>query len=84
MVTTAQAASDLNLSNALLLISEHQVQQGFTSGLSIYYLDQEVVPNRLQESPGLSATHHATIPADIQVVEITIRTRVHEHDTSCS
>jgi len=70
MVTTAQAASNLNVSNAFLFISEHQVQQGFTSGRSIYYLDQEVVLNRLQECPVLSATHHATIPADIWVVEI--------------
>ena len=38
--------------------------------LSIYYLDQKVVLNRLQESLGLSATHHGTIPADIRVVEI--------------
>jgi len=38
--------------------------------LSIYYLDQKVVLNRLQESLGLSATHRGTIPADIRVVEI--------------
>ena len=37
---------------------------------SIYYLDQEVVLNRLQESPGLPATCHVTILADIRVVEI--------------
>ena len=70
MVTTAQAASNLNVSNAFLFTTEHQVQQGFTSVRSIYYLDQEVVLDRFQESPGLSATHHATIPADIWVLEI--------------
>ena len=70
MVTTAQAASNLNVSNAFLFTTEHQVQQGFTSVRSIYYLDQEVVLNRLQESPGWSATCQATIPADIRVAEI--------------
>ena len=69
-VTTTQAASNLNLSNALLCIAEPWVPQGFTSGWSIYYLDQEVVLNSLQESLGLSATHHATTSADIRVVEI--------------
>jgi len=33
-------------------------------------MDQEFVLDRLQESPGLSATRHATIPADNRVVEI--------------
>ena len=83
MVTTAQAASILNLSTAVLCISEQQVQYGFTSGWSIYYLDQEVVLNRLQESRGLPPSCHATIPADIWVIETPrIRTKASERNTS--
>jgi len=39
-------------------------------GWSIYYLDQEFALSRLQESSGLPVTLHATIPADIWVIEI--------------
>ena len=59
------------------ILQDHKLHQGMVTAaqvarnlnLSIYYLDQKVV-NRLQESSGLSATCHATIPADIRVVEI--------------
>ena len=70
MVTTAQAASNLNFSNAQLSFGELQVQQGFTSDRSVQCLDEEVILNGLQESPGLCATCRAAIPADIRVAEI--------------
>ena len=62
--------SSSNFSSALFCIGEYQVQWGFTSGPPIYYLDQEVVLNRLHDSPGLSAPCCAAIPADIWVAEI--------------
>ena len=69
MVTTAQAASDLNFFYDLFCVSEHQVQQCFTSGESVQYLNQKVAINGLQECPGLCAAVIVVFPADIQVVE---------------
>jgi len=37
---------------------------------SVQYLDQEVIINGLQESPGSLAALHAVFPADIQLIEI--------------
>jgi len=52
MVTAAQVAFDLNLFNNLFCVGEHQVQQHFISGGCVQYLNQQVVINGLQESPG--------------------------------
>ena len=79
MVTTAQTASNLNPFNALLCISEHQVQQGFTSGWSIYYLDQEVVLNRLLDCLSLAMPLSQQISGWLKSL---IRTRYRKCDTS--
>lgn len=55
--------------NDLLHIGEHQVQEFFTSCLSVQYPEQEVV-SRLQESPTLFSAHHVAFPADIWMVKI--------------
>ena len=59
--------TSLMLSSAL--VSTRSCKTSARVGPSIY-LDQEVILDRLKESPGLSATRHATILTDIRVVEI--------------
>lgn len=62
MVAAAKAASDLNLFN--------QVQQHYTSGQSVQYLNQKFIINGLRESPGLLVACCIVFPEDIWVVEI--------------
>ena len=64
MVTAAQAASNLNTFNDLLCIGEPQVQQCFTSGQSVQYLNQKVIINGFQEPPGSLAAHCVVFPTD--------------------
>ena len=45
-----EAACDLNVFNHLLCMGEHQVQQCFTSGQSVQYLNQKLIIDGLQES----------------------------------
>ena len=70
LCAAAQAASYLNIFNNLLHVGEHQVQQCFTSIRSVQYLNQKVIINGLQESPGLLTAGRVVMPADIQVSEI--------------
>jgi len=70
MVTAAPSTSNLNLFNDLICIGEHQVQQCFTSGRSVQYLNQKAIVSGHQESPGLLVAHHVAFPSDIWVVEI--------------
>jgi len=51
MVAAAQAASDLNVINDLCT-GEHQDQQCVTSSRSVQYLNQKIIVDGLQESPG--------------------------------
>jgi len=77
MVIAAQAASNLNAFNNHLHVGEHQVQQHFTAGQPAQYLNQEVVVNGLQESPGSLSACHIVFPTDNWVIEIT-----HQDDRS--
>jgi len=70
MAAAAQAASNLDAFNDFLCIDEHQIQQCFTSGQSVQYLNQKVVVSELQGSPRSLAAHHIVFPADIHVVDI--------------
>lgn len=70
MVTAAQAVSSLNPYSDLSCVAEHHIQQCFTSGGSVQHVNQQVVSNGLQESPGLLAGHHVVFPGDIWVTEI--------------
>jgi len=73
MVAATQAASNLDVFNDLFHTGEHQVQQPFTSGWSVQYLNQKVIMNALQDSPGSLAAHHTVLSADIWVVEIRVQ-----------
>ena len=70
MVTTAQTASNPDVTNQLICIGEQQVQYCISPGRAIYYLTQEFVLSAFQDPPGLSTAHHATFPADVRVVEV--------------
>lgn len=79
MVTAAQTSSSLNAFKNLLCTGENQVQQHFTSGQSAQHLNQEVIVNGLQKSPGSLAACHVVFPTGIWVIEITHKDEGSQH-----
>jgi len=67
MVTTAQTASNPDVTNQLICFGEQQVQYSIPPGGA---MTQEVILNVFQEPLGLPTGLHATFPVDIWVVEV--------------
>jgi len=70
MVAAAQAASNVDIFDDLFHIGEQLVQQRFTSGWSVHYLDQKVVINGFHEPSGPLAAHHVVFPTDVPMAEL--------------
>ncbi|GAB0184060.1 hypothetical protein GRJ2_000871300 [Grus japonensis] len=70
MVTAAKAAFDLHVLSELLLAVEYEVQQSTTPHWLLYQLEEKVIINALQESPGLLMSCCVVPPADIRMVEV--------------
>lgn len=69
-VTTGQAASSPDVTNKSTCTGESEVQHCI-SLVGLCYLAEEINLSAFQEPPGLPTARHATIPADVRVVEIT-------------
>ncbi|KAK4830536.1 hypothetical protein QYF61_011674 [Mycteria americana] len=67
MITAAQAASNLDITDWLTCVGDHQIRYCIPSGRAVYYLAEEVIINALQESPGLPTACRATFPADVRL-----------------
>ena len=70
MVAAAEAASNVDIFDDLFHTGEQQVQQRFTSGWSVHYLDQKVVNNGFQKPSGPLAAHCVVFPTDVRMVEV--------------
>lgn len=75
MVTRARHTNDHCVPSRSLGGSEQQIQLCVTLDWPIHYLYQGVVPDTLQKSPGLLASHHVALPADIREVKVPDRNK---------
>ncbi|KAK4826361.1 LOW QUALITY PROTEIN: hypothetical protein QYF61_007955, partial [Mycteria americana] len=70
MITAAQAASSIDLTDKLTCVGDQQIQYRIPSARAVYYLAYAVILNALQESPGLPTARRAAFTADVSVVEV--------------